>query len=259
MYETAREPLSIGGVLDSGFGLFRACLSSTYALALLSALAYAPLSRAVTYVRTAVPTSDVAVGIALGFLVYVVLELIVFGALVDRIGGVAGGRPTGFGESLGVGWRRGAALFGASLCYGFCVVIGFVLLLIPGLWVSIAFLFCFYAVILDGKGAIASLRYSQDLVRGHWWRTAAIVTVIFIIFSVAYVLVGTLTGVALIFDPESLLEQAQLPWYVDFVLLPLVQAVMIPFMYSMLMAVYFDLKLRHEGGDLAARIEASSA
>jgi hypothetical protein len=69
--------------------------------------------------------------------------------------------------------------------------------------------------------------------------------------------------VSLIANPEALtnpevLVAGQTPWWIQFVVSPLLSAVAIPLSYSLYLAIYHDLRLRHEGGDLAARIAAAA-
>jgi hypothetical protein len=115
-----------------------------------------------------------------------------------------------------------------------------------------------YAAVIDRRGPIDSLGYSWRLVRGHWWRTAALVTIVGIILMVFYVILGVIVGVAVVMNAEQLAE-GTMPWYIDFVLSPLLSGVVTPFGYSLFLAMYYDLKLRHEGSDIAERIAAQPA
>jgi hypothetical protein len=131
------------------------------------------------------------------------------------------------------------------------------LFIVPGLIFVIWFLFAPYAVIVERHGPLQSLSYSRAIVRGHWWRTAAIVTIVGIILVVVYTVLGIVATISVMTNPEAV-SAGQLPWYVQFVISPLLGGVAGPFGYSMLLAIYYDLKLRHEGADLAARIAATA-
>jgi hypothetical protein len=50
----------------------------------------------------------------------------------------------------------------------------------------------------------------------------------------------------------------QVPWAFNLVVEPVVSAFVVPLVYSLLLSIYYDLKMRHEGGDLAARIAAAA-
>jgi hypothetical protein len=137
---------------------------------------------------------------------------------------------------------------------GLAVGCGFILLLIPGIILMVWLLFAPYLVITNRLGPIDSISYSFRLVRGHWWRTAALITIIGIIAGVLYLILAAVLGIVFVTDPESIALTGRMPWYVDFVLGPLISAVATPLGYAMLIAALQDLKLRHRGDDLAARI-----
>jgi hypothetical protein len=257
MYELATAPQSIGGVLDTGFRLFRASLAQTFLLAALGALTYAPIGLLDAASGLRLDGTGVIVAVALGVLVLIAFGVALSGAIIARIDAIAQGRAMSLHQALSVGLRRGPALFAASACYALAVLAGTILALVPGLIYMIALAFAPYASVTEGLGAFASLRYSRQLVRGHWWRTAGLLTVIsivvFAIFAMLAVVVGVLAAVTTEFAATGVV-----PWYFQLTLSPLLSAIATPLLYAMLMAVYCDLKLRHEGADLAQRIAAVS-
>ena len=134
---------------------------------------------------------------------------------------VANGTTLGWWTALGGAWRRVLPLAGCLLAYAatFVLIVGTALLLggvvvgvflmdvppsllgpVAGL-VGMAFmlvaaipligLFVYWClalplVAIEGLGAVAALRRSWRLVRGHWWRTLVVVSVVgFIVFAVA--------------------------------------------------------------------------
>jgi hypothetical protein len=62
----------------------------------------------------------------------------------------------------------------------------------------------------------------------------------------------------LVFSNPASLATGQAPWYVDFVAGPVLSAVAGPLTYALVLSIYYDLKTRREGGDLAARIAATA-
>ena len=59
-----------------------------------------------------------------------------------------------------------------AILYGLAIVVGLILLVIPGIILSISLCLAFYLVALENKGAVDSLKSSHALVKGYWWRTA---------------------------------------------------------------------------------------
>ncbi len=70
-------------------------------------------------------------------------------------------------------WQYAAAL----LIAGFLMVIGFILLIIPGIYFALRFSMVRFAV-LDGAGIVGSLEKSGDLTRGVKWHVLGFLVVI---------------------------------------------------------------------------------
>jgi hypothetical protein len=251
MYQAPKTPLSIAGVLDNGFSLFRAALPGTFLIGFVAALAIAPFS---TFVSEQIIRGNGPGALALlAWLVTVVVQLVAWGAVLTRIDGVARGEPSPLGEALGLGWRRGPSLFGMGLLASIAIVVGLFLLLVPGIYVMVVFLLGPICAIVERKGPIASLKSSAALIRGHWWRSAGVVSVAAIIGLVVYVVLGLIGGVVGATNQSAALTTGRLPWYVQYVVTPLASGIFMP-LYSLVMALYYDLKLRREGLDISQRI-----
>jgi hypothetical protein len=256
MYQQPNSPQSIGGVLDSGFKLYREALPQAYLLAALAALATTPVNLLQPYfVRGGVTGLIGARGLIL--VAVALVAAVVFAALIARIDAVARGASMSFGGALSVGLQRLAAMILSGLAFGIVAFIGFCLLIIPGLIVVIWLVFAPFGVVIERRGPIASLSYSRAIVRGHWWRTAALLTVLGIVLMVVYILFAVGVSIALISDPVAA-QAGEVPWYVTLIIGPVLQAVIAPLWYALMLAIFYDLRLRHEGGDLAARIAATA-
>jgi hypothetical protein len=261
VYQTPSAPLTIGQTLDSGFSLFKASFAQVWFLVLIYAVVTVPFNLfnlSLTDPLTepvAVPLTGDNAGLFLLFaLVYTVVWLVISGAICERIGGVAAGEPVAAGDALRVGLRRGPALFGANVLFAVGAVIMLFLLIIPGLWFTVMFVFAWIAPVLDRKGPIESLSYSFALVSGRWWRTAALLTIIAFVVSVLYLLLAFVAGMVAAVLGAGGTELSGTLVLIEALVVPLLYVVIIPLMYAMLIAVYNEAKLRHEGTDLAARI-----
>jgi hypothetical protein len=260
MYEVPTAPLSIGQVLDRGFSLFKASFSAVWLFALIAGVVAIPFNSISGAIAPDAqdPTLALGVGLLVAGLIYFIASIVLYGAICARIGGIATGSPMTAGEAIGVGFRRGPAFFGASICYFLIIVVGLILLIVPGIWLMVALFLCFYAVILDRKGPIESLRYSWQLVKGNWWRSAAILTIIGIIVGVMYLLIGLIIGILVGLQAGGLAEPGRMIAILEYAVLPLLQVVLAPLSYALFVALYYDLRLRHEGSDLADRIAAAT-
>lgn len=85
----------------------------------------------------------------------------------------------------------------AGLIVGVGVSIGFVLLIVPGLFLLTIWAVTAQVVVLEGKGPIQALGRSQELVKGNGWNVLGVALIVFVlIFGASFVagLVGELLG-----------------------------------------------------------------
>lgn len=200
------------------------------------------------------PFGQFTVGIAIAFFLAMLLSAVIYGALIALIDGVAKSQPLSMSQAFAVGLQRFFPLAICGLLYSLAVVLGMIALIIPGIILSITLLFGVYAVVTDNLGPIAALKYSHNLVWGNWWRTAAVVFVATFILIVGMMLVGALSGVALAMGGTVEPDSFQTSAIFNFIVVPLISALLAPLFYTFAMAAYNDLKLRRDGADLAARI-----
>jgi hypothetical protein len=280
MYRAPNAPRLIGDVLDDGFKLFRECFTQVFLFAAVISLATAPASYVVQYVVANGPWAGLTDGVYLGIALIAIVALVLWSAMIVCIDGVASGHPVSVGEALGIGARRAPAALGSSVLLTLAILaipctalsaLGAVgvsswvvlalaavlLFIVPGGVIAVWLSFGPYAAIIDRLGPLTSLKYSIAITRGNWWRTTALATIIVIILMVVYTVVGIAATVSLITNPEAI-AAGQTPWWIQFVVSPLLSAVATPLSCSLYLSIYYDLRLRHEGGDLAARIAAAA-
>ncbi|MDA8597112.1 hypothetical protein N9L26_02105 [Candidatus Pacebacteria bacterium] len=88
-----------------------------------------------------------------------------------------------------------------SLLMGLIIMTGFVLLIIPGIILSIYLTLAFFVLVHEDRRGLDALVRSTELVRGHWWGVFGRAAVLF--------LVGFIVGVALSIVSEILLAIAE--------------------------------------------------
>jgi len=93
------------------------------------------------------------------------------------------------------------------------------------------------------------------LIKNHWWRTATVYTVAIVIVFVFYLLIAALN--ALVF--AMLHSTSGAATLVSQLFSIAVGTVLVPFFPAVLLAIYYDLKLRRDGADLADRVSALSS
>ena len=296
MYEAPTAPLSIGQVLDDGFRLFRAAFKHVWHIALIGAITTFPIVFVSDQLDPINPSIDQFATFFVVLIVVGFVSLYFYAVLFARIGAESRGEAMTTGQAYVKGLRRAPAFIVVTIAYflmiGFVMFlfmfliamiigviagvsgggagdavpiaaaigtfVGLALSLVPIAYVSTIFAFCFGASVVDSKGPFSSLGYSARIVQGHFWRTAAIILVIFFIYSVVYMILGVLAAVVAFDQLAGTGTPGPLSHLVNYVLGPIFQLVLIPLVIAMVISAYNDLRLRHEGSDLAARIAAAT-
>jgi membrane-anchored glycerophosphoryl diester phosphodiesterase (GDPDase) len=147
-----------------------------------------------------------------------------------------------------IGFRASAFLSGPAL---FAYVYVIFLIFLFG-----RFFLAFPVTVLEDLGPIDSLRASWSLTRGHFWRCAAIITVVTILAYLLFLLVIFLVG-ALGYRSLSVGQFPTTAFVFGTLALGLVNALLLtPLVTGAILSTYYDLKLRKEGDDLVHRVEA---
>jgi|SRR6267378_280884 len=129
-----------------------------------------------------------------------------------------------------VSWK----LAGASLLQGVIVVVGFVLLIVPGIIFLLWFVFTPEVVILEGKGGWQALSRSKALGSGFQLRTLGVVVLWTIVAALIGGIAGGITGAL---QTEPLVMDS-----ID----AIIQAVFQPILLVSLVLLYYDLRVRKE-------------
>lgn len=255
------QPQSIGGVLDTSFQLYKASVVPSLPLSALMAIASTPptlylIMRGGT--NSADPLAMLGAiqspGYWLTYLVSVLATIWIMGALYFKIGAIGTGQDLNIGSALQQSAGRVLSLFLMSILFFIAVAIGCVLLLIPGLILMVSLMLSFNLALFEDKGPVAALVGSHQLVWGNWWRTAAILTVGFIVLMVIYLIAGVIAGVVVPLAGVAIGDVFVMSMLSTMVIGALMSLIVTPFYLSLVIAIYWDLKLRKEGGDLAGRV-----
>ena len=157
-----------------------------------------------------------------------------------------GQSPTARG-SLRFGLRRLLPLLALEIVYGIGQVLGFVALIIPGIWLFAAWSVRVPALVIEGTGPFRSLGRSRRLVKGRWWPTAGVLLVATVMVGV----IGTVIGGGLAAAAIANGNPSVLFAVVISVLSAIVSGVVLqPFSAAVVTVLYYDLRIRKEGYDL---------
>jgi hypothetical protein len=283
VYVRPTAPRSIGGILDDAIKLYRDAFAKSWPLALLGQML---LAVPVLIVRSKVgavpavagnPLSALAVyaspGVWLTYLVAVILLVGINNALVRRADGVGAAREEPPGQSLAAGFRLLPrtillffAIFAAMVITGIIVGLlaaaldsvpvakGILLaaVIAAGIYAWGRIFLANIALVVDDAAVLKSLEISWTLIKNHWWRSATVYTVAVIIAMVFYFVIAFLSGLII-----GVLHGSGLMIMLLSELISVAGGtVLMTFFPAVLVAMYYDLKLRREGADLAGRVNA---
>ena len=145
------------------------------------------------------------------------------------------GQATSAGSAIQRGLDAFPPLLVAVVLAAAGVGVGLLLLVVPGVYLAIRWLFVVQAVVIEGLRGTAALSRSGDLVRGSWWRVFGVALVTALLTA----LPGLPVGIALDAAAES----------ADRAVIVLVgqvglEALFAPFSALVVTLLYFDLRAR---------------
>lgn len=222
-------------------------------------------------------------------IVFRFISLVVYGALLaQQVALARGGETFSFGDAFMKGLRRSPqmllggvviVLIIAAICVPFGIVAA---VLIPALrhsplamLVAMPIVLAMVIVLIyvmarlqlwmavmfsENLGGASSVGRSWDLVKGQWWRVAGVTFVSGIIIWILSAAFGGIGGFVIGIigvhgtSPDVMFRRVQLIGATA----QIAQLLVMPLLTAAWLAIYQDLTLRREGGDLAARTEALS-
>jgi hypothetical protein len=169
---------------------------------------------------------------------YLVFQPLVTAAHIAAVMALGRGEQPTPWWSIARGMERWAAVLGVVLLTAFVVALGFICLIVPGIYLVVALYFSTQAVVAEDRSPVEALRRSRELVRDQWWRVFGIG----IVFSVMIGVVSALFTAGLQFAGDGADSQA-------LVLLGAMIGDVLAIAFTALAAtlVFFDLRVRQEG------------
>jgi hypothetical protein len=158
------------------------------------------------------------------------------------------GTETGAAESLRFAARRAGPTLWLALLLVLGLALAFLALFVPFVWLGIAWSVAYPVMLVEGQGGAAALRRSFGLVQDRWWATLGRLLVAYILVSV----VSVAATAALLIPATALLDDTSFgALLVDHTANFIVSLLTTPFIAAVTMLVYFDLRARKEGFDVA--------
>jgi uncharacterized membrane protein len=137
----------------------------------------------------------VVVSAVIGAAIYVVLRSIVQGCLVRATVADSEGRQAGIGECLTAALSRLLPLIGASILFTLAIILGSMLLIVPGIMVAVAWAVVIPVTVEEQLSVGAAFRRAADLTRGARWKVFGL----FLLMAVILWLLALAAGLFQIF------------------------------------------------------------
>ncbi len=181
--------MTVGGVLSQAFELYQRFFVRFFLTAAAVFIVLNLLSAIAADARTDADDAFAAFWSLIGLLAALVGSLWVQGALTATVADVRDGRAD---EDIEATYRRVRSalvpLLVAGLLAGVGIALGFVLLIVPGLFLLTRWVLVTPVVVLERLGATDALRRSWHLVKGHGWTVFGVIVVTVLLALVAQVL-----------------------------------------------------------------------
>jgi hypothetical protein len=256
-YAPQLRPLSVGEQLDASFKVVRQSFGTLAICVLVVAL---PLNIINTLIEAStrenafnldsttntVSTGTETAGVLLTIVLGMVLNTIATAACFRAVTGTYLGEQPTVGDSLSFAASRVVPLIWLSILYGLGLIIPFLLLILPGIWLAVAWALSYPALLSEDVRGVKALGRSFQLVRGRWWPTFGALLVMYLIVIVISGILGVLFGATLIASLDSEVVAAIIYTIVN----TLSSLITLPLIAAVLTIIYFDLRVRKEGFDL---------
>ena len=249
-----QRPQSIGEVLDAAFIIFKATVIKCLPFGLLAMVA--SQSQSLYDVATGRPLGSQDLYWWLFLVVGTLLSVALSSAILLRQVAVLERRPTSMLGDLAQAFAFLPSMTVALVLGLVAVGAGFVFLVVPGVYLALAFLFAGPAILLSGKKSLEALRFGLQLMRGNALRAFTVFAVGLSIVLVFDMLMFTFVAVLLQFAGSS--DLAVVTSYLPVVVIAL-GAFTAPFGCALTLAMFGDLQVRVAFKETAAADATNAA
>jgi hypothetical protein len=188
MVPPMNRKLDVGNVLDQSFSIYRAQARVLLPVAFAFFLIVAVVNGLVSGSLALLP---------IGLAVSVALTTLYQGTVVTLVSDVQDGRrDSSVRQLIESATPVILPLIGAGILAGIAIGIGFLLLIVPGLFLATIWAVIAPAIVVERTGVFGAFKRSRELVRGHGWQVFAVIVIVFlIIFIVRLVLSAIAVGI----------------------------------------------------------------
>lgn len=272
------RPMGLGEILDKSFRLYRQHFIKFFLIIfMVTAIKFLIVLAFQTSIEPDLatdPAGTMIFTIANAILSYI-LKIFYVGALTIAASETLLGREIGIGRSYRYMNRLFGKLLGANLLSMIIILIGFILLIIPGIYLYLGFCLLPMIVVIERIGGPAALRRSRRLMKHHLpgekkkrsFRLKVSMSNYsraFLIYLLVFVISGVLSAIIILpiqavtvfktiqqgGEPETTLR------IIRALTTTIVEALVGPFSVCAFLFLYYDIRIRREGFDLELMAES---
>ena len=270
------RPLSTGEILDRTFTLYRRRFLLFFGISAIPHLLVLALNMGQTLYTSGVrapslmrvhtqpqlPSPDLMLGagilMILSAIVSVVAYLLSQGATVTAVSEIYLGREITIRESFRAVWGRLGSLFGVVILNGLATIAGYILLIIPGIYITCRLIVCVPSAVIEDLGPRDSLERSYRLTEDSAGRAFLILLLYFVLAIAGAALTTWPFTVALVMarnNPAMVLVWTELMQ----VGAAITTILVVPILTIASSILYFDLRIRKEALDLQMMMKSAAA
>jgi hypothetical protein len=180
---------------------------------------------------------DVAETLVPAVVEFLVVAPIVAAICIYALHQIAAGERPSAGQVLVAGFEAFTPLFGAVVLAALGIALGFVIFILPGIYLAIRWYFVPQAVVIEGARGAGALSRSAQIVTGYWWRTFGLV----VLANIAIVI----PGLILVLPFSAIAESADRAIW-QLAGSTIATSVTTPFVALFSTLLYYDLRARAE-------------
>jgi hypothetical protein len=267
MPELDLRPLSLGEILDRTFTLYRRNFLLFFGITALPQLLVLGFNLFQVLLKGRPGAAKVAsgsviavgiIGILVGLIVYLVAYLFAHGGTVYAISDLYLGRSTSIGASLRRMRGQAGSLLGVLILNGLVVMIAFIFLIIPGVYVACRLITCVPAALLENLGPRESLERSFALTKDNAGRSFVIYLLYLVIFYAIFFLLAFPFMVAVAVSAKN--PAMMTMWTMLMQVGTTLATILVTPIFTIASTVfYYDLRVRKEAFDLQIMMNPNDA
>lgn len=174
------------------------------------------------------------------------LGIFTLGAVTLAVSNICLGNQPSLKRSYAALFRIFWGYLGTYILYLLAFMLGFLLLILPGFYVSVVLVFSLPICIIERRSPMDAIKRSMALSKGRFWRIFGTLMLVGLTIFLPFFVVGFVVGmIGFILEPETGLLLTSL-------LMDLLGTLLVPFMQVATILIYYDIRSRKEHFDGAA-------